>query len=288
MRTKRQRQAEADLYALTARGDVVIFELKRGVAGADAVLQVIRYAQEAGRWTFSDLQQRYSSYLQSRGLKEGALQDAHKEAFQLEHALLPSEFNRCQQLYVVGSAANEDLIGAVEYWKSQGLSIEFVPYRIYQIGGNNYFEFFSLPYDRHRNPATVKGVLFDTNRAYDEEAIWEMMENSRVAAYGDIKEDVKYLNPRDIVFFCHRGVGLIAAGEVVGPVKAEGTEEAYREVRFLTRVPRREAGLQRFMPAAEVSRVTGKSFFWARMMKVPYLNREESQRLLDELTKVLA
>jgi hypothetical protein len=115
-----------------------------------------------------------------------------------------------------------------------------------------------LAYDRHRNPATIKGVLFDTNRAYREEAVWEMMERSRVAAYGDIKEDVKYLLPKDIVFFCHRGVGLIAAGEVVGPVQQEGTDEAYRGGRFLTRVPSREEGLQRFMPAAEVSRITGQ------------------------------
>jgi hypothetical protein len=65
--------------------------------------------------------------------------------------------------------------------------VEFLPYRIYDVGGTRYFEFFSFPYDRHRNPSAVKGVLFDTNRSYDQDAVWEMMEKSRVAAYGEIK-----------------------------------------------------------------------------------------------------
>ncbi len=285
---QRQGQAAADLYALTIKGDLVIFELKRGVAGEDAVLQVIRYAQQAGRWTFSELQRRYTEYLQFRGLQEAALPSAHKEAFQLEHELLPSEFNRRQQLFVVGSAANVDLIEAVDYWKSRGLAVEFLPYRIYQIGDDSYFEFFSLPYDRHRNPATLKGVLFDTNRTYNEDAIWKMMEQSRVAAYDDVKYVVEYLNPRDIVFFCHERVGVVAAGEVLGPVKKEGTEEEYRDVVFLTQVPNRDVGIVRFMPASDVSRVTGKGFFWARTIKVPYLSREEAQNLLEELRNVLA
>lgn len=180
-------QAEADLYALDRNGNLVIFELKRGVAGEDAVLQAIGYAQRAGRWVLSELQRRYDAYLEKRGLARLDLRQAHLDALQLEHPLEPSNFNRRQHLYIVASAGNERLIEAIDYWKNQGLSVEFLPYRIYEIQGTRYFEFFSFPYDRHRNPATVKGVLFDTNRTYDEDSVWEMMEKSRVAAYGDLK-----------------------------------------------------------------------------------------------------
>ncbi len=38
---ERQLQSEADLYAINREGDLVIFELKRGLAGEDAVLQAI-------------------------------------------------------------------------------------------------------------------------------------------------------------------------------------------------------------------------------------------------------
>ena len=157
--------------------------------------------------------------------------------------------------------------------------------------GQRYFEFFSFPYDRHRNPATIKGVLFDTNRSYDEDAIWEMMEKARVAAYGDIKHVIEYLNPRDIVFYCHKGVGVIAAAEVTGPPRSEDDkDEEYRDVRFLTPVPSRDKGIQRerAMTAAQVSQVTGRTFFWARTIKFPYLDQNEGQKLLTELNHVLA
>jgi len=285
---ERSLQPEADLYAVNRSGDLVVFELKRGMAGEDAVLQAMGYTQRAGRWPFSELQRRYSKYLEGRRVTPIALQDAHKEAFQLDQPLVPTEFNRRQTTFVVGSAANEDLVAAIEYWKGQGLSVEFLPYRIYRIGKDHYFEFFSFPYDRHRNPAAVKGVLFDTNRSYDETAIWEMMEKSRVAAYGGIKHIVEYLSPKDIVFYCHKGVGVVAAAEVLGPVKEDPeNDEKYRDVRFLTPVPRREEPLTRFMRFSQVSEVTGKSFFWARTMKVPYLNRDEATALLEALMKTL-
>ena len=144
-----------------------------------------------------------------------------------------------------------------------------------------------MPYDRHQNPATQKGILFDTNRAYDEDSVWEMMENSRVAAYGGIKDVVVRLNPRDIVFFSHKGFGLIAAGRVRGGVRDNGPDEKYRDVEFLTPVPNRQQGILRYMPPQEVSLATGKSFYWARTIKVPYLNRDEADNLLRELLKVL-
>lgn len=184
---ERQLQSEADVYAINREGDLVIFELKRGLAGEDAVLQAIGYTQRAGRWVYSEINRRYQVYLQNGGLSHAELRDAHKDAFQLDTPLEPTNFNRRQHLYVVGNAANEALIDAIVYWKSQGLSVEFLPYRIYDVNGCRYFEFFSFPYDRHRNPSAVKGVLFDTNRAYREDSVWEMMEKSRVAAYGDIK-----------------------------------------------------------------------------------------------------
>jgi hypothetical protein len=282
---ERQRQPEADLYALNRSGNLTIFELKRGFAGADAMLQVLRYAQDAGQWTFSILQEKYRIYC---GIDAASLADAHRDAFNLETTLLPSEFNTRQHFVIVGNAANDALINAVDYWKRRGLSVDFLPYRIYTINGEEYFEFFALPYDRHQNPSSAKGVLFDTNRRYNEDAIWEMMENHRVAAYGDVKYVVNYLNPKDIVFFLHKWVGIVAAAEVIGPAKDDGLEERYRDVKFLTPVPTKSAGISKFMPFIQVTSVTGKSFFWARTIKVPYLSREESQVLLTELKKTLA
>ena len=289
---ERQLQPEADAYALNKAGDLVIFELKRGSAYGDAVLQALRYAQVADQWPYPELQRRYEAYLQKKAKKAMSntdLRQAHRVAFQLESALPESSFNCRQHLYIVGSAADEELIRAIDYWKKQGLFVQFLPYRIYEIQNQLYFEFFSFPYDRHRNPATIKGVLFDTNRSYDENAIWEMMEKKRVAAYGDIRHVVDYLDRGDIVFYYHKGDGVIAAAEVTGLTRSEDdNDEKYRDVEFLTPVPSREQGIQRAMTAAQVSQVTGRTFFWARTIKVPYLDQDERQKLLVELKRALA
>lgn len=281
---ERVMQAEADIYALNHDGDLIIFELKRGFAGADAMLQALRYAQVAGQWTFNKLEEQYKKYFPTN---TASLIEAHKEAFNLERSLLPSEFNRRQRFIIVGNAANDELIDAVDYWKRQGLSADFLPYRVYRIENQHYFEFFALPYDKHQNPSAVKGVLFDTNRSYDESSIWEMMEKSRIAAYGDVKHIVKYINSKDIVFFSHKGMGIVAAAKVLGTVKDDGADEKYRDVKFLTSIPKRDQGIQKWMPFSQVSQVTGKSFYWARTIKNPYLNREEAEHLLAELKKAL-
>lgn len=286
---ERPLQAEADIYAINKNGDLTIFELKRGIAGTDAMLQALRYSQSAGLWSYQQLQDKYSKYSKGRNLNQGiSLADAHKEAFSLDIPLTPEMFNRRQHLVVVGNAANDELVDAVDYWKRTGLNIDFLPYRIYRINEQLYFEFFALPYDRHQNPASIKGVLFDTNRSYNEDSIWEMMEKNRVSAYGGTVYVIDYLRPKDIVFFSHKWVGLIAAAEVIGARKQDDeNDEWYRDVRFLTPVPKRGEGLKKVMSFRQVSEVTNKSFFWARTIKVPYLTKSESDILLNALKGIL-
>jgi len=280
---ERQYQAEADIYALNEKGELIIFELKRGAAGEGAVHQALRYAQDAGQWTFSVLQNKYQQYTGS----SIDLHLAHKEAFNLEHSLDAKELNNKQHLIIIGSAADDSLINAVDYWKHQGISIDFLPYRIYELDGNKYFEFFALPYDKHKNPGDIKGVLFDTNRSWDEESIWYMMENYRVAAFGDAKRFVEYVYPGDIIFFSHKWTGLVAAGRVKkGSVKSPDDEILYRDVESITPIPKKGQTINA-MPFGKVSEITGKSFFWARTIKVPYLSRDEAENLAKELKTYL-
>jgi len=280
---ERSYQAEADIYALNEHGELFIFELKRSSAGVDAVQQLLRYAQVAGRWSFAQLQAKYQNYIQH----QTCLLKAHQEAFQLEHCLETKQINRRQKLMVIGSAADDGLVESVDYWQRQGVAIEFLPYRVYEIGAEKYFEFFALPHDRHTNPLQAKGVLFDTNRSWDEQAIWSMFEHNRVAAFGEAKNCIAALTPGDVVFFSHRNLGLVAAAKVrKGNVKAVGNEELYRDVEFITPVPQKGEHIPA-MPFGRVTEFTGKSFFWARTMKVPYLSKDEADQLLIELQKYL-
>ncbi len=279
---ERRRQAEADIYALNAHGDVVIFELKRDGAGADSVHQALRYTQNAGQWTYHELARRYAQYSSD----DDDLSNDHYEAFRLRGRLDHTQFNRRQHQYIVGNAADTELIDAIEYWRSQNLNIHFVPYRIYEIGGKRYFEFFARPNDRHSNPKNRKGVLFDTNRKWHEDLLWTMIEKKRIAAYGEQSRFASYINQRDIVFYSHSGSGIVAAAKVIGETKREGPNERYHDVEFLTALPEKGQTI-RAMPVSTVSEVTGKTFYWARTLKVPYLTYEDAEVLLEALKNEL-
>lgn len=277
-------QPEADIYALNKQGDLVIFELKRAHADGGAVHQALQYCEKAGRLSYEKLEEKFRHY---RDDKPVNLQEEHKIGFDLEHPLDRSAFNKKQHLIIVGSAGDGELVRNVDYWKSKGISISFIPYRVYHIAGEHYFEFFSLPYDQHSNPDQAKGVIFDTNRTYEEDDIWYMCTGNRVAAFGSIKGIVHSFNKGDIVFLYHSGYGIIAAGEIKSDVKEDVDSDAmYRDLKWLTPVPKKGEPLK-YMPVPQIKQVTGCNFYWAKTMKPPFLNKEESVHLLGELKKVL-
>jgi hypothetical protein len=279
-------QGVADIYALNASGDVVLFELKRSIAGGDALDQLLRYAQDAGQWKYERLARMYEQYREKDDM-ECSLRDAHRDAFNLDRSLDPHEFNRAQRMRVVGSAADSALVRAVNYWRNKELDIEFLPYRLYRLGEDLYFEFFSKPNDEHVNPAHAKGVLFDTNRTWDEGAFQRMIANQRVASYGDRKDAVRLFAPNDLVFYYHKGFGVVAAGRVAGHnVKSDGDGEMYWDVELLTRVPT-EFDAPTALSISRLEEVTGRTFYWARIDKRPYLTTDESQALLTALREEL-
>lgn len=284
---ERNWQSEADIYAIDRNGDLVVFELKRAGAGRGALEQLLGYVEKASAWNYFALNKKFGEYLTKRKGKSIELREAHRETFGLIESLEDDQFNRNQRMYVVANSAEEDLIHAVSYWRNRGLDIEFLPYRIYQIGGERYFEFFSKPFDVHPNPAHRKGVLFDTNASYDiaGQPPWveKMIMGRRVSAYGDIKGAVDYLQKGDTVFYYQKGCGVIAAARIIGnaPRDFAPDDERYWDVEFLTRTPHRFDAPYNALSVAEIREATGLSFYLARTLKVPYLNSEQTEKLLQ-------
>lgn len=282
-------QKLGDIYALDENGDLTIFELKRDKARDDAILQLLTYAQEAGSWKYSQLDEKYRKFLRINNKDEISLKDKHKQDFGVE--LTHEQFNRRQHLTVIGNAANKELIDVIQYWNKQGLSINFAPYRIYEFKEDIYFEFFAPPYDQHDSLSEKKGIIIDTNETYKYEGgpdVWYMMENSRIAAFGDQKIVIDLLNKGDIVFFYHQGWGIVAAGTVKSDRKEDNkmNETWYRDVDFLTTPPKNIDQLK-YMPAEDIVKEfvkeTGKRVFWARTAKKPSLSIDAANRLVDKL-----
>jgi hypothetical protein len=284
IRQERSWQPEADIYALNEYGDLAIFELKRAHADGGAVHQALRYCEKAGKYSYAKLEEMLRAYRKGQPVD---LQQEHQTSFALEHPLDCSAFNKRQDLFIVGSASDDELIRNVAFWKSKGISLNFIPYRVYEIAGEHYFEFFSLPYDQHSNPGRAKGVIFDTNLSYNEESIWYMCDGARVAAFGTIKGIISSFNKGDIVFLYHKGMGIIAAGEVKSEMKEDAPADAmYRDLKWLTPKPTKGRAAKA-MSVAQIKQVTGRNFFWAKTMKAPYLDKEDTAQLLEELKTVL-
>lgn len=279
---ERKWQAEPDLCALDKDGNLIIFELKRGVLLGDTTIQVMRYAQEFGQFNYFELNKRYSYYVNAKG--ECDLRRAHAEAFGLENPLSIEDFNRKQKLVVIGSSADDALIDAVMYWKNNGIDIDYIPYRFYKINNEVFFEFFAKPFDCHINVLDKKGILFDTNMSYDPNSIWDMIGNSKVSAYGSVKECVKSFNKGDYVLYYHKGWGVVGAGIIKsGKVKEiPSNDEMYMEVKLLTPQVASEAEL-RSISVSELREHLHKNFYFAKTTKVPYLTEKESLMLVDLL-----
>lgn len=278
-------QEEADLWALNRQGDLVLFELKRSGVGKDTALQILRYAQMHGLKSYSELERDYRNYKGDEGL---SLKETHREIFQLDECLKESEFNRYQRLVIVGSSSDLELIKAVDYWRGKGIEIDFVPYRIYRISGEMYFEFFTKPYDYHMNPKDCKGIIFDTCGTYNEGYTKEMYEDREVRAWGDASKFVRSFNKNDYVFYYVQGKGVVAVGKIIwdkpkevikGDVKVE-----YHKVDMI--VPKTTDKVK-YLTAKSLKEVLdGKGFYWARTAKVPYLTEIESQKVVDALKKL--
>lgn len=286
---ERRGQKLGDIYALDKNGDLTIFELKRDTARDDAISQLLTYTQDAGRRDYNWLNYMYREHLQFKNKEDESLEVAHREAFGVE--LTHEQFNRRQHLIVIGNAADKELIDIVQYWNQQGLSISFAPYRIYKFNEEIYFEFFTPPYDQHDNPSE-RGIIIDTNVKYSRDGLPDvryMMKKSRIAAFGDDKKVIDWINKKDIVFFYHQGYGIVAAGTVKSDriEDSEMEEETwYREVDFLT-TPPKTIDENSVIPPAKIAEITGKSFCWRGTLKRPFLSIEEANSLVEELKQYL-
>lgn len=280
---ERQWQAEPDLCALDKDGNLIIFELKRGTVPGDTTIQVMRYAQNYGQMKYSDLEKLYQNYKNTTQ----SLQEAHAETFGIENNPLSEEaFNKKQKMVIVGSSSDTSLMAAVDYWKSKNLDIDFLPYRFYKIGGEIYFDFFAKPYDFHMNPRDKKGILFDTNRSYNEDSVWDMFAKSKISAYGNASRYINSFNKGDYVLYYHKGWGVIGAGIIktstVGEVIAQ--DELYHTVDLLTPVIKNEKDI-RCISASELCNMLGKNFYFASTIKSPYLSAAEAEIVIEELKK---
>jgi len=134
----------ADIFALDIDGNLHIFELKRWSSKQENLLQVLRYGQIYGQYDYNQLQNMLRKYKDNPNLD---LAEKHFEYFNedLNDRLKSNEFNQEQYFVVITNGIDLDTLNAIDYWKNNGLNIDYVSYKVYEINDKPVLEFY--PYN---------------------------------------------------------------------------------------------------------------------------------------------
>lgn len=280
---ERQYQEEPDLYAIDKYGNLVIFELKISNVRENTVNQIMRYAQKFGKMKYNKLNENFKKFNKK---SDNDLQKSHQDNFGLDEPLSIERFNLHQKMYIIGNSSDLELIETIDYWKKRKVDIDFLPYRIYKINNKNYFEFFAKPYDYNQNIKDIKGIIFDTNKTYNPKAVFDMMKNEKISAYGDARKFIDCFRKNDYVLYYHKGFGIIAIGQIISekPQENEENKERFHKVRILTTKIENEKEMK-FLKPSEITQILKKNFYYASTVKKPYLTIEEVKVLEDELLR---
>lgn len=222
-------QAEADLLALDRDGVLYIFELKRWESRQENLLQVLRYGQKFGRYTYADLE----DLARKRGTlnRDRRLSDAHQAFFAV--SLLETDFNRDQIFVLMTNGTDEETLSAASYWSSKGLNVVCMPYDVFEIDGKPYLQM--RPYSPTGTVVVERNTgyhIVNTNASDMSDAWKEMIHNcqtGKAAAYYGRKEAVCGIQRGDKVYLYHTGKGVIAKGEATSEFQVGNDERGENE-----------------------------------------------------------
>ena len=216
---ERKRQQEADLLALDKDGTLYIFELKRWESKSENLLQVMRYGQIFGRYTYEELE----DLARRQQNLQGSLKESHKDYFDLNKELSDSDFNKDQVFVLVTNGMDRDTISAVNYWSQKGVRIECSPYRIYDIGGEPYIQFDTYnPEHETFHEENARIFIVNTNRTWMPDAWRDMLKDDSegfASAYRERRHSIDRISEGNIVYLYHTRVGVIAKGHAIGSCK---------------------------------------------------------------------
>ncbi|MFC1970229.1 hypothetical protein ACFLVV_03305 [Chloroflexota bacterium] len=229
---ERSFQPEADIYALDKKGDLYIFELKRWESQKENILQVLRYGQKYGQYSYEQLQELLQKYENSGTLD---LSQKHYEYFSetISTKLPETEFNKQQHFVVITNGVDLETRNAIKYWQDKWLLIDSIVYWLYVIGEQIIFEF--DPYNPEREviiEEVGKNYIVNTNLTWSSVNYREMLDNGRAAAYGERRYGIERLKRGDTVFLYHNGVGVVAYGKVKNDKYKKRYDEGQKEEEY--------------------------------------------------------
>ncbi len=224
-------QEQADILAIDKDGTLFIFELKRWESTKENLLQVLRYGQIFGQYSYEEIENLLRKYKKDGSID---LANKHYDYFkeQIDQPLNHTKFNLSQHFVVITNGIDFDTLNAVRYWKEKGLKIDCLPFRVYQLHDKFFLDFDSFNPQNEVIITEYSNVfVVNTNITWSDTNYIEMLEQEKAAAYGDRRYGINRIKKGDEIFLYHTGVGIIAYGKAsASPV--EVNEEMYVKVSF--------------------------------------------------------
>ena len=142
--------------------------------------------------------------------------------------------------------------------------------------------------NENMDKSLVKGIMIDTNLSYSNINEMEMLNQSRVCAYGDADRYIRSFRKGDYALFYSKGKGIIAIGEVISeePQEVESEKGLYHKVKMI--IPKNmdySKVHEKYISAKEIKDLLNRGFYFASTIKTPFLREEQVRVLISELNK---
>ncbi len=254
----RKWQEEPDLMAIDSSGDLYIFELKAWESREYNLLQVLRYGQIYGQYSYESLNSLFLKFFPES-------QDLLKSLNDKFDTSLPADkINKKQHFIVITNGRDFKTRRAILYWSQSGIDIRSWVYRIYKLSRDNILvEFNTFRIIEDPDEDIEEGFyILNTNYSNDPSDDKDMIDNQKVAAYfAPPKRNIARLKKGDKVFLYRSGKGIVAMGIVSGRLekKPYHGEEKHKDEEYCMRLDKFKK-LKQPLPAGEIRRITDTNY----------------------------
>ncbi len=278
----RKWQEEPDLMAIDSKGDLYIFELKAWESEETNLLQILRYGQIYGQYSYESLNELFLKFFP----ESQELLDAINSKFGTN--LTDDQINKKQHFVVITSGLDFKTRSAILYWREQGVDIESWIYRIYILDEERVlveFNTFRITEEDPFEDIEEGYYILNTNYGNEPKDDKDMLKHGKAAAYFDPwKRNIEKLQKNDKVFLYRSGEGIVAMGLASGVVEKkpyqgdpEHKDEEY--CMKLTKFKKLKAPLL----AADIKKITGVNYrFMSTMFSI---DRDSGEKLWDHILK---
>ena len=269
----RRWQEEPDIMALGADGTLFVFELKAWESRSANLLQVLRYGQVYGQYSYQQLDALFRSFT----VMDRPLKDAHHSTFDVE--LPEQEYNKHQVFVVMTNGLDHETREAIQYWRRCGLDVRPWVYRAYKgTAGEMLLEISPFatrdnPYEDIQEGFCIVNTNF-SNNPKDHEMM--LKEHCASAFYSPWKEKIERISKGDVVFLYQSGVGIVAVGVATGGLKKR-PYEGHLDEDYSMPLAKFEV-MTNPMPAWEIKQLCGVNY---RFMSTLFSIDAEAGRKLE-------